>query len=100
MERICRWYVKLRTTLNIDPLTISRELRTIYRDKAPSQLTIEKWFLNHQEKIIMHESSTDTSPKETELSIDDHFSLRSVYSLTALFSSIWTKVYDIMYQIE
>jgi choline-glycine betaine transporter len=54
MERNFRFYVKLRTTLNIDSATICQELRTAFGDNAPSNLTIQKWcFYQHDKGVKM-----------------------------------------------
>lgn len=50
MERNCRLYVKLRSSLHIDPRTISQELKSIFAGNAPSELTIEKWYFHHQKQ--------------------------------------------------
>jgi hypothetical protein len=101
-------YVKLRTSLNVDPLTISQELRTIFGDNAPSHLTIEKWFLHHEKSITnvsSEEPSTDTSLNDIEISTGDHseiddFSFSTFRSFILSFSSVLSNLYDIMLWME
>ncbi len=109
MERIYRWYVKIRITLNDDPLTISRQLRTIYGDNAPSHLDIEKWIFNEHKNSLTNvpfeESSTDTSLKDTEISTGDSLetddsSFLSFRSFTSSFSSFFSNLYDTVFPKE
>lgn len=107
MERVYRWYVKLRITLNVDPVTISRELRTIYGDNAPSNLDIEKWMLNqHQQSLTnvpFEEPSTDISLKdaakistENPLETDDA-SFSYFRSFTSSFSFLFSNMCDTVF---
>ena len=38
-----RYYIKIRTILEIDPKTIHEELRTALRPNAPSDRTVARW---------------------------------------------------------
>lgn len=39
-----RFYIKVRTALNIPSWTIHEELNSVYGDQAPSLRTVERWF--------------------------------------------------------
>ncbi len=58
--------MKIRTALNIDPLTISQELQLIFGDKVPSNLTIEKWSNYYQKKGTNEKQSSESSTEDIE----------------------------------
>ena len=104
METVFRWYIKLRITLNIDSFTISRELRTVYGDHAPSHLDIEKWIFNQHTTNIMNVSvegsSTDVSAlHDTQMKTEDSAFL-SLYSFTSSFTSLFSDLYDTVLRLE
>ena len=84
MERNCRLYVKLRSSLHIDPRTISQELKTIFGGNAPSELTIEKWFFHHQNKSANHTTAAQSSPRVT--TIESWIKKYFQYILSLLFA--------------
>ena len=109
MERIYRWYAKIRITLSDDPLTISLELRMVYGDNAPSHLDIEKWILNEHKNSLTNvpfeELSTDTSLKDTAISTGDSLetndsSFLSFHPFTSSFSSFFSNLYDTVFPNE
>jgi len=52
--------------LDIDLKTIHEELQTVYGDKAPSIITIEKWSYYHREKKPNGTPSMVSSTEDTE----------------------------------
>ena len=68
-----RFYIKVRTALNIEATTIHDELHIVFGDEAPSYRTIARWaqwFHEGREEIEGKERSgrpvTESTPKNIE----------------------------------
>ncbi len=70
-EKNFRFYVKVRTALNINPESISQELQLVFGDKIPSNLTIEKWSNYYQKKERNEKQSRESSTEEVCSLIDN-----------------------------
>jgi histone-lysine N-methyltransferase SETMAR len=68
-----RFYIKVRTALNIQPTTINDELRAVFGDEAPSFRTVAiwaQWFREAREEIDDKQRPsrpvTETTPENIE----------------------------------
>lgn len=102
MEGVFRSYVKISITLGVDTLTISRNLRMIYGDNAPSHLDIEKWISNEHKESLTNVSfqrpSTDAPLKDNDPA-NEVSSFLSFHSFISSFPSLLSDLYDTMLQI-
>jgi hypothetical protein len=68
-----RFYIKVRTALNIPPIVIYNELHTVFGDQAPLLRTVQRWskaFLEGREEVEDEERSgrpvTETTPENID----------------------------------
>ena len=83
-----RFYIKVRTALNIPPIVICNELHTVFGDQAPLLRTVQRWskaFLEGREEVEDEERSgrpvTETTPENIDQVrdlIDDDLYLKSM----------------------
>ncbi|CAF3739106.1 unnamed protein product, partial [Rotaria sp. Silwood1] len=67
-EKYFRFYVRVRTALNIDPDIIHHELHLIFGNNAPSKIIIDQWSDYYKKKDANTTQSIDSS---TNTSIED-----------------------------
>ncbi|CAF2732560.1 unnamed protein product [Rotaria sp. Silwood2] len=64
-----RFYVKVRTALNVDPHIIYQELYSIFGNNVPPKIIIEQWSDSYKKKdanaTLLMESSTNASVEDT-----------------------------------
>ncbi|CAF1536206.1 unnamed protein product [Rotaria sp. Silwood1] len=73
-----RFYIKVRTALNIEARTIHDELHTVFDDEAPSYRTVARWtqwFREGREEIEDEERS---GRPVTETTLDNIEEIRSI----------------------
>ncbi|CAF4790256.1 unnamed protein product, partial [Rotaria sp. Silwood2] len=73
-----RFYIKVRTALNIEARTIHGKLHTVFDNEAPSYRTVAKWaqwFREGREKIEDEERS---GRPVTETTLDNIEEIRSI----------------------
>ena len=68
-----RFYIKVRTALNIPPIVICNELHTVFGDQAPLLRTVQRWskaFLEGREEVGDEERPgrpvTETTPENID----------------------------------
>ncbi|CAF4048827.1 unnamed protein product [Rotaria sordida] len=91
-----RFYIKVRTALNVEAITICDELRTVFGDEAPSYRTIARWaqwFREGRKEIEDEERSgrpvTESTPENIEelrsiISDDPHATIAELQEYTDL----------------
>ncbi|CAM4813503.1 unnamed protein product [Rotaria magnacalcarata] len=74
-ERNFRFYVKVRTALNVDPYAIHQELLTVFDTKVPSKILIEAWCDYYKKKNSTTSGSMESSIPRSVEDIDEAHSL-------------------------